>query len=137
MEDRYGIETGEGRTAGISRPRLATSVAIKMLRCLDLNLLRAPNRFGCDICPCKQVASKPRLRSKRASRCVPGDKRIDKKNRGSSKTLLKCSNFNISSEILFVFSSNQVIGNLGQSQKPACQLTRQYRKKKTRFYRCT
>lgn len=79
MADRNGREKEEGRTAGISRPRLATSVAIKMLRCLDLNLLRAPSRLGCDICPCKQVASKPRLRSKRASRCVPGDRRIEKK----------------------------------------------------------
>jgi hypothetical protein len=42
-----------------------------MLRCLDLNLLSAPSRFGCDIWPCKHVASNPRFRSKSASRCVP------------------------------------------------------------------
>lgn len=33
-------------TAGMSRPRLATSVAIRIWRAPDLNLLSAPRRFG-------------------------------------------------------------------------------------------
>jgi hypothetical protein len=33
-------------------------------------LFNAPKRFGCDICPCKQIAGKPRFLSISAKRCT-------------------------------------------------------------------
>lgn len=46
---------------GMSSPRDATSVATRMLRSPDLNLLSAARRLGCDICPWMGTAPNPKF----------------------------------------------------------------------------
>ena len=53
-------------TCGMSKPRLATSVATRSERDLLRNLLRAPNLLACPILPCRGMASRPRCRSSKA-----------------------------------------------------------------------
>eukprot|EP00962_Isochrysis_galbana_P061034 scaffold36187_cov135-Isochrysis_galbana.AAC.5 len=57
-------------TEGMSNPRAATSVAIRMLRSPALNLFSAASRLGCANCPCNGTAPKPSARSVRARRCA-------------------------------------------------------------------
>lgn len=63
------IATPRHLTEEMSSPRLATSVAMRTLRCPDLNFPSAPNLLGWPICPCRQTAWNPRFRSRRATRC--------------------------------------------------------------------
>ena len=70
MKIQQRSATVEGVHLGMSKPRLATSVATRMLRWPALNLFKDATRLLCDILPWMGMAPNPRVRSMIAIRCA-------------------------------------------------------------------